>query len=230
MYWQEDTTEQEFQVPDDFVDILFDIDCKQLPVDHASALSLALERAIPWLGQNERVAVHTVHVAGSQNGWERPEHGTDQPLILSRRTKLTIRAPKDLLSSIRDHLTGETLEVAGHPLTVGNAKIKPLSKQTTLFARYVVGPEGATEERFLRWAAAELESMGIKIRKALCGKNTPLTTPEGPIHTRSLLLADLTPEQSVRLQQIGLGTHRKMGCGIFIPHKGIDAVKKSAGD
>ena len=70
----------------------------------------------------------------------------------------------------------------------------------------------------------------INIRKALCGKSTPLATAGRPVHTRSLLLADLTPEQSVRLQQMGLGPHRKMGCGIFIPHKGIDAVKKSAGD
>lgn len=230
MYWQEDTTEQEFRVPDDFADILFAIDCKQLPVDHAHALSLALERTLPWLAEDERIAVHTVHAAGSQNGWERPEHGTDQPLILSRRTKLTIRAPKDRLALLQAQLTGRTLDVAGHPLSVGNGKIRPLSNQTTVFARYVAGPEGASEEQFLAWAAAQLETLGINIRKALCGKSTPLATAGRPVHTRSLLLADLTPEQSVRLQQIGLGPHRKMGCGIFIPHKGIDAVKKSAGD
>jgi CRISPR/Cas system CSM-associated protein Csm4 (group 5 of RAMP superfamily) len=40
------------------------------------------------------------------------------------------------------------------------------------------------------------------------------------------MLADLKPEESLRLQQQGLGPHRLMGCGIFIPHKGIDAVHK----
>ena len=182
MYWQEDTTEQEFRVPDDFADILFAIDCKQLPVDHAHALSLALERTLPWLAEDERIAVHTVHAAGSQNGWERPEHGTDQPLILSRRTKLTIRAPKDRLALLQAQLTGQTLDVAGHPLSVGNGKIRPLSNQTTVFARYVAGPEGASEEQFLAWAAAQLETLGINIRKALCGKSTPLATAGRPVH------------------------------------------------
>jgi hypothetical protein len=44
------------------------------------------------------------------------------------------------------------------------------------------------------------------------------------------MLADLTAEESVRLQEQGLGPLRQMGCGIFIPHKGIDAVKKAEDD
>ena len=38
------------------------------------------------------------------------------------------------------------------------------------------------------------------------------------------------PAEPVRLQQHGLGPHRAMGCGIFIPHKGIDAVKQAEDD
>jgi hypothetical protein len=38
------------------------------------------------------------------------------------------------------------------------------------------------------------------------------------------MVADLEPEQSVLLQEKGLGTHRKMGCGLFLPHKGIKPV------
>jgi hypothetical protein len=68
--------------------------------------------------------------------------------------------------------------------------------------------------------------MDIRVRKALCGKTTALAAPDGPIETRSLMLADLTPEESLRLQQQGLGPHRAMGCGLFIPHKGIAAVHK----
>ncbi len=54
-----------------------------------------------------------------------------------------------------------------------------------------------------------------------------LTTPDGTVHTRSLMLANLSQQGSVRLQQTGLGPRREMGCGIFIPHKGIDAVMNS---
>ncbi len=59
---------------------------------------------------------------------------------------------------------------------------------------------------------------------------TVVTGPGGPIQTRSIMIADLRAEESVRLQQEGIGPMRHMGCGIFIPHKGIDAVKKAEDD
>jgi hypothetical protein len=40
------------------------------------------------------------------------------------------------------------------------------------------------------------------------------------------MVAELEPEQSIRLQQTGLGEGRTFGCGIFLPHKGIKAVKQ----
>jgi len=228
MFWQEDDSDKPFQVPDDIVDVLFSIDCKRLPVDHAHALSAALKDTLPWVSENPAIGVHTVHVAGSQNGWERPEHGSEQHLIVSRRTKLTIRVPRERMDALIEELRGKTLDVAGCPMTIGEGKIRPLSKETTIFARYVVSRPGDDEEQFLSWAAGELRAMGIGVRKALCGKQTPLVTPNGTVHTRSLMLADLSQEDSVRLQQAGLGPYREMGCGIFIPHKGIDSVKKGA--
>lgn len=230
MFWNEDENPDEVQVPDEIVDILFAIDCKRIPVDHAHLLSAALQAALPWIAEEPGVGLHTIHVAGSQNGWERPEHGTDSDLILSRRTKLTIRAPRTRVDDILSQLPGIRLALAGHPLTVGAGKVKPLSKDATLFARYVVTETRTQahqdEQSFLDSAARTLSEMGIQVRKALCGKTTALATPNGPIQTRSLMLASLTAEESIRLQQTGLGAHRLMGCGIFIPHKGIDSVKK----
>lgn len=224
MFWQEDDTDQGFQVPDDLVNVLFAIDCKRLPVDHAYALSAALCQAAPWLRDDPAVAVHTVHLAGSQNGWQRPEHGTDQFLILSRRTKLTIRVAKVQVPRLLGALEGRTLQVEGSPLTLGAGKPKRLGKEPTLIARYVVTHPGESEDAFLSRAAAELRALEVRVRKALCGKDTPLSTPDGPLATRSLLVANLSPEESVRLQQGGIGPHREMGCGIFIPHKGIEAI------
>ena len=40
------------------------------------------------------------------------------------------------------------------------------------------------------------------------------------------LLADLTPEHAIKLQQEGIGPGRKFGCGLFIPQKGITSVKR----
>lgn len=226
MYWQENPSEQSFRVPDDVVDVLFAVECRSLPVDHAYALSAALREALPWIGdEREGVGVHTIHVAGSQNGWERPAHGSDQDLVLSRRTKLSIRLPRARADEALATLPGQSFDISGRRLVVREGKVRSLSKETTLFARYVVVPGTDDEDAFLAWAVDELRAMGVQVRKALCGKETVLDTPDGPIRTRSLMLADLSPEASVRLQQEGLGPRRGMGCGIFIPHKGIEPVK-----
>jgi CRISPR-associated protein Cas6 len=224
MFWQEETAKSQFQMPNQIIDLIFDIDCKTLPVDHAYDLSQALADALPWSRDDPRIGIHAIHVAGSQNGWERPEHGSGQRLVLSRRTKLTVRIPSDLAPQLQQALEGKTLDVGGFALSVGKSRPRPLSKQTTLFSRYVVVATHEDENTFLQWAVAELATNDIRVRKALCGKKTRLATPLGDLLTRSLMLADLSLEESVRLQQQGLGSHRHMGCGLFIPHKGIDAV------
>lgn len=226
MFWQEDTSDKEYHVPDDIVDVRFTIDCRRIPVDHAFALAQAIALAVPWMPGESDAAVHTIHVAGSQNGWERPPHSADAHLMVSRRTKLVIRIAKQHVDALRRELAGRTLDVDGCPLTVGEGKIRPLSTETTLLARYVVTRPEHSESEFLGWTSEELGRMGIRLRKALCGKATTLATPTGALTTRSLLLAELTPEESVRLQQRGLGPNRHMGCGIFIPHKGVEAVRK----
>jgi CRISPR-associated protein Cas6 len=168
-------------------------------------------------------------VAGSQNGWERPDPGAGQKLCLSKRTKFTLRVPLERLEQAQQ-LTGSSLDVGGHPLRVGKSKTRPLSKLGTIFSRYVVCHPGEGEHAFLQRIVGELRERDIPVKKALCGKETCLQTPDGPLHTRSLMLADLSPEHSLQLQRFGLGPHRLMGCGIFLPHKGIEAVKKLEDD
>lgn len=228
MFWQEDDKAGEFQVTDEVIDLVFAIECRQLSVDHAHALGKALLDAMPALGEDQRCAVHNIHLAGSQNGWERPDPALGQKLIPSKRTKLTIRVPRELRQAAEDILSGAILDIDGDPLKLGKAKQKKLSKQGTIFARYVVLEPGEEEDEnaFLMRIAKDLQARGIRVKKALCGMTVPLDTPDGPLHTRSIMLADLAPEESVLLQQEGIGSHRHMGCGILIPHKGIEAVKQ----
>jgi len=228
MYWSQDESPESVAVPDDIVDVLFALDCRKLPVDNAHALSESLSRAIPWLAHIQGAEVHPLYVAGSQNGWERPTHGIDSHIQLSRRTKLSLRVPAQEAGRLIKDLPGARFEVDGCPLAVGQGKIKPLSKETTLFSRFVACNPGQDEEAFLESVARTLAEMGIRMRKALCGKFTPLAGPNGEaIHTRSLLLADLGLEESFLLQRVGLGPNRWMGCGLFVPHKGVEAVSKA---
>jgi CRISPR-associated protein Cas6 len=231
MYWNDDDHPEQVRVSDDVLDLLFAIDCKRIPVDHAYPLARALCDALPWIEDEPGIAVHSIHVAGSQNGWERPQHGTESFLSVPRRARLTVRTPQRHVETLLHALPGTRLEIAGVSLTVGAGKAKSLSTQTTLFARYLAldAPGVDTDESlFLSAAAQQLADLGIRVRKAVCGKTCPLQTPGGPLMSRSLMVAGLTPEESIRLQQRGLGRHPLLGCGIFIPHKGIEAVKPAA--
>ena len=230
MFWQEDNKKGGYKVPDHVLDLLFSIECREIPVDHAHALGDALKQALPEIAQDDRIAVHTIHVAGTQNGWERPEHSPEARLIVSRRTKLTLRVPRERAEAIKAKLEGATLDLGGCQVRLGKAKERLLSKQSAQFSRYVACNDGEDEDAFLQRIAAELEHRGIHLRKALCGKTTPIHTPDGPIQTRSLMIADLKPEEAVKLQESSVGTGREMGLGIFLPHKGIEAIKESSDD
>jgi CRISPR-associated protein Cas6 len=227
MYWQDDEGKKSgYQVPDDVVDLSYRISCRALPIDHAYSLSRAIHQALPWLADDPGAGVHLIHGAESGNGWYRPEDSETALLHLSRRARMMLRLPKDRIEQARE-LEGAELDIQGHSLTVGAADVKKLSSLSTLFARYVVIEDDADEEAFLRRVIEEFAALGLDVRKLMCGKEHCFRTPEGTIRTRAVMVADLEPEQSVRLQQKGIGSGQKMGFGLFIPHKGIKAVKET---
>ncbi len=222
MYWQEDIQNKAYTVPDDVVDLAFSIDCRTLPVDHAYPLAMAVRRALPWFGDDPCDGLHLIHVADSGNGWERPS-GADDLLYLSRRTPLVLRLARDRVENARA-LTGQTLDVAGHAMAVGEARVVRLSPAATLYSRYIATPEGQDEEQFVAEAVQQMRAMGLRFKKVLAGIPHHLEMPDGPIFVRSLMVADLPPEDAVTLQQRGLGPHRALGCGLFIAHKSINKV------
>ena len=223
MYWQDENTESERStVARNMTDVVYGIDCRALPVDHAWSLSRAVIAVLPWLPEDPRAGVHTIHVAESGNGWMRPGN-PDDLLQISRRTRLILRLPVERLGDARA-LTGRALDVAGHRLTVGEASERPLSNLTTIFARYIVAGEAESEEGFLKAMHTALHVMGITPKKMLCGIEHRLRTPDGPLRTRSLMLAELSPDESRRLQEQGLGSFRHLGCGLLLPHKGIQEL------
>jgi len=200
------------------VDAVFAIACPCLPVDHAYALQQAIQEALPWFAQEPHAGLHTVHGAASGSGWMRPE-GADALLQLSHRARLALRLPARRADEAAA-LVGRTLQVAGWPLRVEKMALRPLSRITTLFSRCVV-LAAADEAAFVGAATEELGALGIRAERMVCGRVTPVATPERTYQARSLMLAGLVLEQSLLLQRSGLGAGRKLGCGLFIPHKDI---------
>lgn len=228
MYWEEDSKSRTPPVvSDSVVDLVYSISCRTLPVDHAYTLSMAIREQLPWIMDEEHAGVHTIHVAESGNGWFRPD-SADQLLYPSRRTKLTLRVPKHRIEDA-GALLEKTIDIDGNPLTINKMAQRPLSDITTLFSRYLLVEDALDEMAFMEQAAVMLRDLNIKPKKMLCGREMQLMTPERLLSTRSIMIADLSFEESVLLQQKGLGTHRWMGCGIFLPHKDINEIGETMG-
>jgi len=207
----------------DIADAVFAISCRSLPVDHAYALSQAIQAALPWFAGEPRAGLHIIRAAESGSGWMRPE-GPDTLLHLSQRTRLVLRLPQHRLEAAAA-VVGRTLDVAGHALRVDRLAVRPLSRITTLISHCVLLEGCDSESEFQLAASRQLDALGIRPGEMLCGLMTAIATPGRTLRTRSLMLAGLTREQSLLLQQRGLGDERKLGCGLFIPHKAIGDLR-----
>lgn len=223
MHWLDEEGDDTAAIPETVVDLVFSIRCRALPVDHAYALYAALAHHLPWLEQEPQAGIHPLHVAETAHGWVRPE-GPDALLHLSRRTRLVLRLPAERVGQARA-LEGKRVRVAGHALIICQATELPLSRSRSLFSRRVVMNEGEDESGFVERLFEEMRVMGVKPKKILPGLTHTLRTPQGELCTRLLSVEDLSQDEAFRLQMYGLGSHRHLGCGIFIPHKPLSAVR-----
>lgn len=218
--WSESNSKMRLMVPDRMVDLGFKINCRRLPIDHAHALAQALFAKLPWLEHEDEAGIHSIHGAASGNGWYRPQEAGSAFLHLPRRTRLYLRLPKDRIADAIK-LTGVVLDIAGFRAEVGPSAIRKLSPLTTIFSRYVVADGTSSEEEFIRWTANQLRDCEVTAHKLMCGLPNIIKTPNRSISTRSVMLAELNVEDSIRLQEHGIGPARQLGCGLFLPHKGI---------
>ena len=138
---------------------------------------------------------------------------------------MTLRVPVTRLDDIRE-IIGKTLNISGHELTVGEFSTRKLSKLTTIFARYVDTSGKQDENEFNEDMYQLLLDKGIKVKKMMSGRLLSHNLADSTIWTRKLMLSDLDIQQSMMLQEQGIGDKKMLGMGIFLPHKGIDAVNK----
>jgi len=227
--WQESDNPDQL-APASMTDVVFRISCVRLPVDHAAVLAAAVCAHAPLLGKSSRAGVHPIHVAGSQNGWERPDR-EGQPLLLSRRTRLKIRIDVTDANTLIDLLSGVSLDVDGFPLHILSGQTRALQPAPTLLSRYTIyhGPEAPSDEAgFVEQVAKQCSTLGFTSTKVLCGREQQVKTRDGDLLTRSVLLADVPPAHSLALQDHGLGDGRTFGCGLLIPHKDTNAVNQTS--
>ena len=223
MRWHEASTEEN-KAPKAstlVTDLSFRILCPCLVVDHSWSLRTEIEKFLPWIDSEPLAAIHNIYGAPSSNGWNRPIK-PDDIIHLSRRTRLRLRIPLHRAEEAKA-LESKVLLIENHELRIGTSELRPLTPYPTLFARYI--PDVSNDDsNFLNHALMLLNEKNINPPRMIGGLSSIVHTPDNNVATRSLMIDGLKPEESLLLQEYGIGQHHLLGFGIFLPHKSIDPV------
>lgn len=182
-----------------------------IPRDHRYELARELERLMPWIKDDASFGIHAIQGAVTEN----------DELLLNHRSRMVLRAAKSRVETL-EGLSSQTIRLGNAQLTFGNMRLKPINLHTPLYA-HCVTTGGDDEASFNQAVMAELDRLQIDAR-FICGRRQTIHLPEGNIYGFSLMLHGISIADAVRIQETGLGLHRLLGCGIFIPHKSIKAL------
>lgn len=191
-----------------------------LPADHGYPLYAGVARQIPALhGQEIPVFIGPIQGQYAGNGLINLE---------TRRSWLRLRLPVENIPQLLP-LAGKRLEVDGHPIRLGVPQVRSLIPAASLIARLVLikTKDRATDpDSFLAAARRQLADLDIQGEAAIplvCQgphagqpRRRILRLKDKRVVGYSLQVTALTAEESLRLQEHGLGGRKKMGCGFFV--------------
>ena len=191
-----------------YVDLAFRLNGSAISVDHGYALYAALSQAVPEIHQTTNIGVQPIRGAYSGNG----------KLQLSDSSRLILRLP-DIALRPYLKLAGKRLKVDECPLYVGVPEVRLLLPAARLRARLVTIKGFLQEEEFLAAAMRQLQQLGVHGRAHL-GERRTLRVKDKQVVGFETFVTQLTAEESLDIQEDGLGGRRKMGCGVFVPWGG----------
>lgn len=192
-------------------DLAFELSGGELPADYPAALAAAVLAHLPWAAADPLFGIHRINAPLTDAGY-----------LLSRRSRLQLRVGKSRLADAAA-LVGQTLEFGATRLSVGRATPRPLTAFPTLGAPLVVNTR-ADELAFLEDLGMQLELLGVDAG-VICGKPAEVAGPTRTLRGFAVVLHELSPADSLRIQKLGLGGARRLGCGLFTHHKIIDVAE-----
>jgi len=194
------------------VDVVFSLEEGTLDDDHADALSLAVRRVLPWFDEEPEAGILPLSGLAKGNGVR----------FVGRRSRLALRLPIHRSASA-DSLAGARLDLGGAMLTLGASSLRPLLPARGVVYSHMVSVGVDDEIEFLARCKSLLAERGLK-PQLITGKAGQLRTAQGLVRGFSLMLHGLAAADSLAMQEAGLGAHRALGCGLFVPHKSVVAV------
>ena len=195
----------------DSLDLTFAVTGDMIDREYPYGLYRALAASLPWLDDEPSAGIHPMRGLTPCLGGR---------MMIGGRTRIVLRVPTQRTADCV-RLQGAHLELPA-PLQIGTFTQRPLLPYPVLHSRLVI--TGADDEAaFVSDVMVGLEAHELDC-DIIVGKRGEIRVNGQTVTGFSLMLHGLSPQASLRAQERGIGKHRKLGCGLFVPHKSVAAV------
>ena len=188
-----------------YVDLAFRLTGSKVPVDHGYALYSAISRLLPEIHGAKNIGVHPIRGTYSGNG----------ELMLRDSSRLVIRLESERIGEFLK-LAGKRVDIDSHNLRVGVPEVRLLRPRASLYSRLVTIKGFMEPDSFMEAAKRQLEKLGVA-RAIQVGERRTFRIKDKQVVGFEVRVPTLSDEESLRLQEAGIGGRRKIGCGIFLP-------------
>lgn len=188
-----------------YVDLAFRLTGSKVPVDHGYALYSAISRLVPEIHEAKNIGVHPIRGTYSGNG----------ELMLRDSSRLVVRMESEQIGQFLK-LAGKKLEIDSYSFRVGVPEVRLLRPRAALYSRLVTIKGFMEPAEFLEAAKRQLEKIEV-LAELQVGERRTFRVKDKQVVGFELAATGLDAEDSIRLQESGIGGRRHMGCGIFAP-------------
>lgn len=202
---------------EEYVDLTFKLRGAPIPLDNGYLTYAALSRICPPLHELNNIGIHPIAGIPTRNNL----------LELTAQSRLKIRIYHQQIPLIYPYLAGQAFHIGQNFYQLDIPDYQPLISSESVYSRLVVIKGFQDPNSFIEAVQRQLDNLGIQ------GKIELLTRQDGTPQRRQLTInkegkqfkvrgfgvkiSELNPEDSLTLQEQGIGGKRKMMCGIFVP-------------
>jgi CRISPR-associated protein Cas6 len=202
---------------EEYVDLTFKLRGAPIPLDNGYPIYSALSRICPPLHELKSIGIHPIAGIPTSNKF----------LELIDGSRLKIRIHHQQISLIYPYLAGQAFQIGKNSYQLNIPDYNPLISSESLYSRLVIITGFQDSTTFIGAVQRQLDNLGVR------GKIELLTRQDGTPQRRQLTInkqgkkfevrgfgvkiSELNPEDSLILQEQGIGGKRKMMCGIFVP-------------
>jgi CRISPR-associated protein Cas6 len=197
------------------IELRFPVRGSTIPSDHNYALFAGLVHLQAAIREQHDLSILSIPGFGDKQG----------KILLNKDSCMRIRIPVSKIPVVYG-LAGKSMKLGVHPIQLGIPEILPLTFAETLRARIVTIKGYCEPDSFIEAANRQLSNLEIggKLTIPLDRKGNPLRKTikikRFTVVGFTTEVAELSSEDSLKLQEVGLGGKRHMGCGYFLPYQG----------